>query len=78
MLIKVKPAIPPNARHVPETRATAVWMATSRPVVPVTRVRTLAARPVLTETVVTRVRLGTGDQRVTTHVVQYVKVMSVT
>jgi len=52
-------------------------MATTRLIITVHRVPTLAARSVLTAAVVTHAALGTGDQRVTNRVVEDVTVVCV-
>jgi len=44
-------------------------VATSCPVITVSSVRILAAKPVLTAVSATRAQMGTGDQRVTSRVV---------
>ena len=59
-----------GARHVQEARVTAALMATTLLVKTVSSVPMMAAKRVLTTAVVACAYLGTGDQRVTTRVVQ--------
>jgi len=73
LVTKDKPAIK-SVRTALEVRASAAYLNISRLAGIVFGVLTLAVRRVLTAAVVTRVPLGTGDKRVTTRVVQGVKV----